>query len=505
MSTHIRLALALIVAMIGVAGPCLAQDRPVAFVHGLASGGDTWGPAAARLQAALAIQPHAPTVDSRTQFPWQAAQLEGAIGGLPGQTIAVGHSNGGIVAREWSRLRPLGGIVTLGTPNRGAPLLYNILAWSDFNYYFSNALGWLFNSALDCFHRSCGWEWVLFANGLGTAVDTMWSLHNESLLSLATTVGIDVTMPVFGQMLPTSSYLQGLNAQANRDREAAEVPARVGIYSVAHNFYDAGSFRAIWPDAADEIDLYKDSTIAVLDYLSSYIYVSQDANSFAYDIADAMSAVADWLFELDPFWCEVVSWPGLGQCWANDTILPDWSQVYPDPRAIPIFAGDGPVHIRETTESDFWLHRALTEFLNVPARADTPSLVPPADPGSPPPPPDPIGTLPPDAGASPPPPPPPPPSGPASPPPPPGRFKWNSSGVCAWDPNDYPPDQCTPAPPPGRYKFDGTGNCYWEPNDYPPDQCAPAPTVQPPAGRFKLGPGGCYWDPNDAGPNQCAP
>jgi hypothetical protein len=470
MNTRIRPAFALLVAVIGVAGPCLAQDRPVAFVHGLASGGQTWGPAAARLQAALAIQTHAPTVDWRAPFQSQAAQLEGAIPGVPAQTIAVGHSNGGIVAREWSRQRPLGGVVTLGTPNRGAPLLYNILAWADFNHYFSNALGWLFNTVLDCVHYSCGWEWVIFANGLGTAVDTIASLHNESLLGLVTTVGVDVTMPAFGEMLPTSSYLQGLNSQTNRDREAAEVPARVGIYSVAHNFYDAGSFRAIWPEAADEIDLYKDSTIAVLDYLSSYIYLSQDANSWAFDIADAMSAVADWLFELDPFWCEVVSWPGLGQCWANDTILPDWSQVYPDPRAVSIFAGDGPVHIRETTESDFWLHRALTEFLNVPARAGGPTLAPPGGPGSSP--------------------------------PPPGRFKWNSNGVCAWDPNDYPPDQCTSAPPPGRYKFDGAGNCYWEPNDYPPDQCSPAP---PPAGRFKLGPGGCYWDPNDDGPNQCTP
>jgi hypothetical protein len=59
------------------------------------------------------------------------------------------------------------------------------------------------------------------------------------------------------------------------------------------------------------------------------------------------------------------------------------------------------------------------------------------------------------------------------------------------------------APPTGRYKYNGSGQCYWEPNDSGPNQCTPPP---PPTGRYKLdGQGHCYWDPYDSGPNQCTP
>jgi pimeloyl-ACP methyl ester carboxylesterase len=486
----VRCAAALVLSAFAV--PCLADDRPVVFVHGLQSAGDTWTGAAARLQTTLAMKGHTPTQDWRNVYQSQAAQLEANVAGLSSAAIGVGHSNGGLVAREWSRHRPVSGVVTIGTPHQGAPLMQNILTWANFNFYLGDALSSVFGTAAECVYYGCGWEWVIFQDGLDQLLRVVGGLANSSLVSLVTTVGIEVSAPVVSQMVPLSSYLQDVNSAANRNREAAEIPARVSIVSAAHNFLDAGAFRAVWPDAADDIDLVKDLTIVVLDFWANYLYAQSDADSFAFNIADAMSDAAGFLAAMDPLWCEVVSWPGLGACYVNDTIVPDWSQAYPG--GAVIFTGfDGPVHIRETAESDTWIRDALTNFMNVPVRTAAPLLPPPPsapDPALPPPPPPPPG---PGAGSPPPPPP---------PPPPPGRFKWDGNGGCYWDPNDYPPDQCSPAPPPGRYKFDGSGSCYWEPNDYPPDQCSPAP---PPGGRFKLGPGGCYWDPNDSGPNQCTP
>ena len=451
--------------------PCLADDRPVVFVHGLNSAGGTWAGAASRLQSTLAMRGHTPTQDWRSAYQSQAAQLDANVAGLSSAAIGVGHSNGGLVSREWSRRHPLSGVLSIGTPHQGAPLVRNILTWANFNFYLGNALSSVFGSAAECAYYGCGWEWVIFQDGLDQLLTVVGGLTNASLANLVTTVGIELSAPVVAQMVPLSSYLQDLNSAANRNREAAEIPARVGIVSAAHNFLDAGAFRAVWPEAADDIDFVKDLTIVVLDFWANYLYTNSDVDSFAFNIADAMSDAAGFLAAMDPFWCEVVSWPGMGACYVNDTIVPDWSQVYPG--GTVIFTGfDGPAHIRETTESDAWIRHALTNLMNVPVRTG-----PPAPPSSSPPP----GSL---------------------PPPPAGRFKWDGRGGCYWEPNDSGPDQCSP--PPGRYKYNGSGSCYWEPNDSGPDQCSPVPPP-PPAGRFKLGPSGCYWDPNDSGPNQCTP
>jgi RHS repeat-associated protein len=55
---------------------------------------------------------------------------------------------------------------------------------------------------------------------------------------------------------------------------------------------------------------------------------------------------------------------------------------------------------------------------------------------------------------------------------PPGRYKWNGSGTCYWEPNDFGLNQCYP-PAQGRWKWDGNGNCYWDQNDSGPNQCTP--------------------------------
>jgi hypothetical protein len=147
--------------------------------------------------------------------------------------------------------------------------------------------------------------------------------------------------------------------------------------------------------------------------------------------------------------------------------------AYDIPRVPYIVRVDGPIHTRETSDSDDQLYEALTRTALVRPRETT--FTPPPPSSEPP---------------------------PSSSPPPTGRYKLVDS-QCVWEPNDSGPDQCSPAlPPSGRYKYDGWGVCYWEPNDSGPDQCSPSP----PPGRYKLdGSGGCYWDANDDGPNQCVP
>jgi pimeloyl-ACP methyl ester carboxylesterase len=80
-----------------------AQDRVTVFVHGLGSGTGTWSDAVGRLTPQLAIAPRQTDLDWRTfyaRFKGQAF-LDAVFAKLRDDVVTVGHSNGGIVARQW--------------------------------------------------------------------------------------------------------------------------------------------------------------------------------------------------------------------------------------------------------------------------------------------------------------------------------------------------------------------------------------------------------------------
>ena len=137
--------LALAVACAHVA-PAGAQDQPTVFVHGFNSDGGTWQGAATRLQTRLAIAPQRPSINWRDDFPSQASSLQSQLSSLPGSPVAVAHSNGGLASRQWSRIRALGGLVTIGTPNQGAPIASNLLRWAAFNDDLYYALSDLYDA-----------------------------------------------------------------------------------------------------------------------------------------------------------------------------------------------------------------------------------------------------------------------------------------------------------------------------------------------------------------------
>ena len=120
-----RLVLSVAVASVCAAysGVAAAQDVPTVFIHGLASSAGAWRDTATRLEQQLRITAYAANLEWRDWYENQGRTLQSGGAGLPASTIAVGHSNGGLVARQWSTMRYLDGLVTLGTPNHGAPLV----------------------------------------------------------------------------------------------------------------------------------------------------------------------------------------------------------------------------------------------------------------------------------------------------------------------------------------------------------------------------------------------
>jgi pimeloyl-ACP methyl ester carboxylesterase len=338
-----------------------AQEVPIVFVHGLASSGATWQGAAERLNARLAITPYRPDLNWRATVESQSGTLQGVVGWLPGSTIAVGHSNGGLVARQWSKSHPLHGVITVGTPHNGAPLAYNALAWLGFNQQVGSVITDVFNA----FSRNCcDWYWVL---GLvGDLTDWVRYWMGLQIGGLISTLGVEIGAPVLAQM--SSSSPANLNSSGNLAREAAAIPARVGIANVAHNFYYAGAFRAIWPDWGDDIAWLMYASHDVLVYWANYIWLTADPSDMkAMDLANALWSAAVWISWIDPAWCQAVSRPGFGECSPNDTVVPDWAQVYPGAALIYVPA-EGPTHTQETAWSDDLIYDALTNFAHVPPR-----------------------------------------------------------------------------------------------------------------------------------------
>ena len=119
-------------------------QQPVVFIHGVASGPDTWQETADRLQNRLQITAQRAEVSWWNSLEHQSGEMQNRFGGLPNSTIAVGHSLGGLVAREWSRAHELDGIITIGAPNRGAPIANHINEWAGFNASLFNAVGTAF-------------------------------------------------------------------------------------------------------------------------------------------------------------------------------------------------------------------------------------------------------------------------------------------------------------------------------------------------------------------------
>lgn len=357
---RLRVALGIcIVCLAYASGSRLAaQDRPVVFVHGLRGDEGSWANAAERLGARMAIYPYRSSVDWAGTYQSQADQMQAsAVGGLPATTIAVGHSNGGLVARQWSRMHPLTGIITVGTPHQGAPLVSNLQSYIHFNNALYYAILDVFGAFGDPAH-CCEWTWVI--DHIGKAVALAGSLSDAAFFKTALAVGLNVAAPVIPQMDPANSaFLAEINSTANLAREMADVPTRVGIASIAHNFYWGGPIRAAWPGDGDRYAMYRDLGEVALDLGAIAIEMRAEVDDVAaFNLADQMRRAAALLASMDDWWCRVVSWPGRAQCWPNDTIVPIWSQDYGRLGATPILIY-GPAHTQETARDPVTIEELL--------------------------------------------------------------------------------------------------------------------------------------------------
>jgi pimeloyl-ACP methyl ester carboxylesterase len=349
-----------------------AQDVPAVFIHGVLSDGSTWAAAADRLRTLYPLAPTLrPSLAWRTSFEDQASQLQYLLdtyaGPLPASTIAIGHSAGGLVARQWSKSHPLHGVVTLGTPNQGAPIAYNAFDWINFNFVAGNVIA----QPLNAFARNCcTWDWVLY-QGVGSWINwaTYWlSVQYGGFLSH---LGMDFGSQMMIEVANYSPYMSDLNSPANLAREAASIPGRAAIVVKAYNFYCGGPFRLVWPEYGDAFCVGEGVTSSAFLYWANYLTATADpTDGAAIDIAGTLYTASSIVDEIDSMWCHAVSWPQGIYCTENDTFIPLWAQVWPNMPAI-YSPHVGPAHTQETNGSDDMLHFALTNFLNIPPRGSS--------------------------------------------------------------------------------------------------------------------------------------
>jgi triacylglycerol esterase/lipase EstA (alpha/beta hydrolase family) len=102
--------------------PMAAQNN-VALVHGFLEGPANWGNMPSLLSGAGFNAFTVPTVNSSDPIATQSTALNSYLStnGVT-NSILVGHSQGGLVSRYATRSQAARGILTVATPNGGAPI-----------------------------------------------------------------------------------------------------------------------------------------------------------------------------------------------------------------------------------------------------------------------------------------------------------------------------------------------------------------------------------------------
>lgn len=311
--------------------PMHAQDQVMVFQHGILSDENTWASIATQLGIGYHIEGHRFTTGSTNPYETQAGVLFNFMAGMPDTTIVVGHSNGGIVAREMSRNRHLKGIVTVATPHLGAGIMRSVnngdLSWYvgflsgttsapilQYSQYYDDSNAWT-----AAYYAFLSWDVIGQAFGLFAA---NWAAQNQALIA---------------EMIPGSAYNQSLNGATNVGHEAAVVPNRVGI--VSQIGFEGLMFRAFLTQgstnyAEDVRYTFESAALGAYfyyadydDYYDPYVYEKQYWAGLWYNAAVVLD-------NLDGDWCHLIggsaNWGGYPYCEASDAIVPISSQVYPN-------------------------------------------------------------------------------------------------------------------------------------------------------------------------------
>ncbi len=369
MARHMLLALVLT----ALAQPAIAQDRLTVFLHGFNSNAASWAATASRLQARLHIVAAVPELPWHLPYDSQATALNNAAtaAGAPPNMVVVGHSNGGLVARQLSTKRGVNGIVTLGSPHQGAPLARNIAGIVAHYANIGDKLGLLLYmvGARNGTNQFTGiWNSPGMAF-IRTGIQNLGLALTYTMHSLQRSVLPVVTAPVLADMTPGSAALGALNSASNLSREAVAVPHRVGLVFAARDWWIGAPFVAGAPEYQYSGDAAVRAGIHYLSLIAGYFtppnFLPTDAVANTIN-AQARSIISD-LILFNSSWCYAST--GAADCSiSSDGVVTTESQYFPGTSANVGYYG--PSHTREKDESEQHVFEALRNRLGIRARGE---------------------------------------------------------------------------------------------------------------------------------------
>lgn len=358
----------LLLLLASTAAPAVAQDRLTVFLHGFNSGPDSWGNTASRLAVRLQIIKYVPTLPWHQPFEVQAQLLnhEANAAGAPADTVVVGHSNGGVIARQLSTQRALGGMVSLGTPHRGALLAATIPAVAHRYAAMGEKLGLLLYM-LGAVNGTNQFSGIWFSPEMAwvrATVATLGAVLSHTTASIEHNISPIITAPVLQDMRPGSAILAALNSPGNLARESAAVPRRVGLVFAARDWWVGAPFVAgrpelqYWGDGGVRAGVYVLSLIEGYFGYPNFWPGDPVANSIR---LQTRSLIAD-LLSYNSIWCAATG--GNPDCSVStDGVVPTDSQYFPGDAANVGYYG--PAHITEKQWSEAALFETLTSRIGL--------------------------------------------------------------------------------------------------------------------------------------------
>jgi hypothetical protein len=335
-------ALAALVAWcLSNSSPLAAQYTvPVALVHGYAEDPAVFSAMGSDLQNHFSprILELLPSLASGSSISYQADQLRSYLGAWTYSTLAVAHSNGGLVARRMAGLQPGAGpraIVTFGTPHSGVPGVNHL---NDAWWYYT-FLGWDIDAAVatatDLFtfnRRLSGFALTAIATA-----GTVAAIQGVPLLVTEVLNHVSPTQAIFDDVKPGAGLLEWLNHNPSSGLADYYVPARVGIVVTTRNYSVGGPLRLRLPPAwATELGhaVYFASSASMIvgsnlydDTIGDEGYLGQDLYDRQLDLAVTLMALGAQGMLADTQWCWWIT--GGYSCPPNDAFIPVERQYYP--------------------------------------------------------------------------------------------------------------------------------------------------------------------------------
>jgi pimeloyl-ACP methyl ester carboxylesterase len=163
--------------------PAFGQIDTVVLVHGLGESGFWFNPLSDHLVNYYgSVHIRKPNLSSVSGYALQAQQLRDSLGIGAGQGAAIGHSNGGVVVREYVRQGTpvkLNRHLTIGTPHQGAQLAASALGgWITVWTFTLSAT--IYEPMAYYSQNDPDWYWLWFQQGWDT-----WYLEYAADLFLA--------------------------------------------------------------------------------------------------------------------------------------------------------------------------------------------------------------------------------------------------------------------------------------------------------------------------------